>query len=233
MRNYHETVNDWETTQKQYTWLVETLLDCLKNHTSFVEKHPGIVASHDLEVIRDEIEDGLLTAMKILYCAEQLQLLYAMLDEKLEPEAEAYLLELIEVSEEAIENTQITTPLREARREARTVYNADEWKVLLDASGCFASIPRQSGEDWMNQNIPEKIPEFISTITSLFEEDVEFMKITRRVQEQLLNASLGWKVLHQSLNLGSAVFGIESDVEDRIKSDMRAAHSGPQASTEM
>ncbi len=36
MRNYHEAENDWETVQKQYTWLVETLLDCLKNHTSFV-----------------------------------------------------------------------------------------------------------------------------------------------------------------------------------------------------
>ena len=90
MRNYHEAENDWETVQKQYTWLVETLLDCLKNHTSFVEKHPGIVASGDLDAIRGEIEDGLLDATYTLYCSEQLQLLYAMLDERLEPEAEAY-----------------------------------------------------------------------------------------------------------------------------------------------
>ena len=229
MRNYHEAENDWETVQKQYTWLVETLLDCLKNHTSFVEKHPGIVASGDLDAIRGEIEDGLLDATYTLYCSEQLQLLYAMLDERLEPEAEAYLLELIEISEEAIENTQITAPLREAR----TIYNLEEWEVLIAASGWHKVIntPREDGE-WINQNIPEKIPEFISTVTTLFGEDAEFVKITRRVRQQLLNASLGWKVLHQSLNLGSAVFGTGSEVDDKIKSDMRAAHSGAQSSTE-
>ena len=65
-----------------------------------------------------------------------------------------------------------------------------------------------------------------------FGEDAEFVKITRRVRQQLLNANLGWKVLHQSLNLGSAVFGTGSEVDDKIKSDMRAAHSGAQSSTE-
>ena len=71
---------------------------------------------------------------------------------------------------------------------------------------------------------------FISTV-SPFGEDAEFVKITRRVRQQLLKQA-GWSVLRQSLDLGSAVFELESSVDRKIKSDMRAAHSGAQSSTE-
>ena len=66
-----------------------------------------------------------------------------MLDERLEPEAEAYLLELIEISEEAIENTQITAPLREAR----TIYNAEEWEVIAPQVGIKQSTHQGKTEN--------------------------------------------------------------------------------------
>ena len=47
-------------TKEHYTWLVETLLNGLKEHASFEEKYPDIAAPVEMQTIRDEMERALL-----------------------------------------------------------------------------------------------------------------------------------------------------------------------------
>ncbi len=70
-----------EHTKEHYTWLVETLLNGLKEHASFEEKYPDIAAPVEMQTIRDEMERALLEGMRLLYCSEQVELLDTMVEE--------------------------------------------------------------------------------------------------------------------------------------------------------
>ena len=58
------TIRSKRHTKEHYTWLIETLLNGLKEHASFEEKYPGIAAPVEMQTIRDEMERALLEGMR-------------------------------------------------------------------------------------------------------------------------------------------------------------------------
>lgn len=224
-----ETV-EREHTKEHYTWLVETLLHGLKEHASFEEKYPDIAAPVEMQTIRGELERALLEGMRLLYCSEQVELLDTMVKES-EPAMVSYLTELLNLVQSEMAESTLSAELQKAEK----VHDGDDWGALINTSG-WRAPKRESGHpqnDWIKRKVPSEAPAFLENLITIFPTHGKLEKATRRVQQQLRNASLGWSVLRQSLDLGSSVFELESSVDRKIKSDMRAAHSGPQASTEM
>ncbi len=216
-------------TKEHYTWLVETLLDGLKEHASFEEKYPSIVAPVEMQTIRDEMERALLEGMRLLYCSEQVELLETMVENS-EPEMASYLNELLTLVQSEMAVSTLSAELQKAVK----THDSDDWQALIKSSG-WRVPERELGHhqnNWIERKVPSEAPPFLENLITIFPTHGKLKKATRRVQQQLQNASLGWSVLRQSLELGSAVFELESSVDRKIKSDMRAAHSGPQPSTE-
>ena len=217
-------------TKEHYTWLVETLLNGLKEHASFEEKYPGIAAPVEMETIRNEMERALLEGMRLLYCSEQVELLETMVEEA-EPAMVPYLTELLNLVQSEMAESTLSAELQKAQR----THDCDDWQRLIKTSGWHAPErkPGHHHNDWMKRKVPSEAPEFLENLIAIFPKRGKLEKATRRVQRQLLNASLGWSVLRRSLDLGSSVFELESSVDKKIRTDMRAAHPGPRPPTEM
>lgn len=224
-----ETV-EREHTKEHYTWLVETLLHGLKEHASFEEKYPDIAAPVEMQTIRGEMERALLEGMRLLYCSEQVELLETLVEES-EPAMVSYLTELLNLVQSEMAESTLSAELQKAEK----THDSDDWQGLINTSG-WRAPDTESGHpqhDLLERKVPSETPAFLENLITIFPTNGKLEKATRRVQQQLRNASLGWSVLRQSLDLGSSVFELESSVDRKIKSDMRAAHSGPQALTEM
>ena len=224
-----ETV-EGKHTKEHYTWLVETLLAGLKEHASFVEKYPDIAAPVEMQTIRDEMERALLEGMRLLYCSEQVELLNTMVEES-EPATTPYLTGLLNLAQLEMAASTLSAELQKEEK----AHDSDDWQALINASG-WRTPERKSGHpqnDWIERKVPSEVPAFLENIITIFPTYGKLEKATRRVQQQLQNASLGWSVLRRSLDLGSSVFELESSVDRKIKSDMRAGQLESQASTEM
>lgn len=224
-----DKTDEGKSTKEHYTWLVETLLNGLKEHASFEKKYPDIAAPVEMQTIRDEMERALLEGMRLLYCSEQAELLDTMV-EKSEPAMASYLTELLNLVQLEIAESTLSAELQKAEK----THDGDDWKGLINTSG-WRGPETESGHppnDWLERKVPREAPAFLENLITTFPTNGKLEKATRRVQQQLQNASLGWSVLRRSLELGSSVFELESSVDRKIKSDMRAAHSGPQPSTE-
>jgi hypothetical protein len=225
-----DKTDEGKSTKEHYTWLVETLLNGLKEHASFEDKYPGIAAPVEMETIRNEMERALLEGMRLLYCSEQVELLDTMVDES-EPAMAPYLTELLNLVQSEMAKSTLSAELQKAEK----IHDCDDWRRLIGTSG-WNTPEYESGHpqnDWMKRKVPSDAPAFLENLITIFPTHGKLEKATRRVQQQLQNASLGWSVLRQSLDLGSSVFELESSVDRKIKSDMRADHSGPQSSKEM
>jgi hypothetical protein len=217
-------------TKEHYTWLVETLLNGLKEHASFVEKYPDIAAPVEMKTIRDEMERALLKGMRLLYCSEQVELLNTMVEES-EPAMTPYLTGLLNLAQLEMAASTLSAELQKEEK----AHDSDDWQALINASGWRTpeGESRHPQNDWIERRVPSEVPAFLENIITIFPTYGKLEKATRRVQQQLQNASLGWSVLRRSLDLGSSVFELESSVDRKIKSDMRAGHLESQASTEM
>jgi hypothetical protein len=223
-----ETI-DGKHTKEHYTWLVETLLDGLKEHAAFEEKYPDIAAPVEMQTIRDEMELALLEGMRLLYCSEQVELLDTMIEES-ELALTPYLIELLNLVQSEMAESTFSAELQLAEK----TLDGEDWQTLINTSG-WRAPERESvhfKNDWIERKVPNETPAFLENLIAIFPTHGKLEKATRRVQHQLQNASLGWSVLRRSLDLGSAVFEIESSVDRKIKSDMRSNHSGSFKTTE-
>ena len=199
-----ETV-EREHTKEHYTWLVETLLNGLKEHASFEEKYPGIAAPVEMQTIRDEMERALLEGMRLLYCSEQVELLDTMVEES-EPAMASYLTELLNLVQSEMAASTLCAELQKAEK----VHDGDDWKALINTSGWRAPErePGHHQNDWIGRKVPSQAPAFLENLITIFPTHGKLEKATRRVQQQLQNASLGWSVLRQSLDLGLSLIHI-------------------------
>ena len=225
----HENKGETPSTELQYTWLVRTLLDGLKEHAGFQEKYPNVAAPNEMKTIWNEMEAALLKSMHLLYCSEQIGLLKRM-RKTAEPADVPQLDEWIGKLQSEIEASDLSATMQAAE----AIHTMDEWKTFIPASGWTAPTEKPETEQfhWMKQSIPKHPPAFMENILEVFPQHKKLEKATRRVQRQIKRSSLGWRVLRESLELGSSAFQVESSVDRNIKSDMRRAPLSTPSTTE-
>lgn len=209
--------------KQHYVWLVEKLLDGLREQNAFENNHPTLATSSDLSTIRKEMETALSEGMRMVHCYEQVHLLEAILEEGDSP-LESYLTDLVYTLEQEISECTFNGTLHESQ----TNHDAEEWERLIEASGCTSTLPEPSPHhnDWLKGDIPPKSPEFLKTVQTIFPMESKLQKATARVNEQIQRTILGRKILIQSLNLGSAAFRVESSIDKMVKSYMRSGDLG-------
>ena len=211
-------------TKQHYVWLVEKLLDGLREQNAFENNHPTLATSHDLSTIRKEMETALSDGMRMVYCYEQVDLLETILEEG-DSALESYLTDLVYTLEQEISECTFDGTLQECQ----TNYDAEEWERLIEASRCTTILPEPNPHhaDWLKRDIPPKSPEFLNTVRTIFPKESKLQKATCRVDEQIQRTILGRKILIQSLSLGSAAFRVESSIDKMVKSYMRSDDLGP------
>ena len=211
-------------TKQHYVWLVEKLLAGLGEQKAFEMNHPPLATSSDLSTIRKEMETALSDGMRMVYCHEQVELLETILGEG-DSALESYLTDLVYKLEQEISDCTFNGTLQESQ----TNHDADEWERLIEASGCTGTLPELNPHhaDWLKRDIPPKSPEFLKTVRTIFPKESKLQKATCRVDKHIQRTILGRKILIQSLNLGSAAFGVESSLDKMVKSYMRSGDLGP------
>ena len=211
-------------TKQHYVWLVEKLLAGLGEQKAFENNHPTLATSSDLSTIRKEMETALSDSMRMVYCHEQVELLETILEEG-ESALEVYLTDLAYMLGKEISECTFNGTLQECQ----TNHDADEWERLIEASGLITTLPEPNPHhaDWLKRNIPPKSPEFLNTIRTIFPKESKLQKATCRVDEHIQRTILCRKILIQSLDLGSAAFGVESSMDKMVKSYMRSGDLGP------
>ena len=109
-------------TKQHYVWLVEKLLDGLREQNAFENNHPTLATSSDLSTIRKEMETALCEGMRMVHCYEQVHLLEAILEEGDSPLG-SYLTDLIDTLEQEISECTFNGTLHESQtnHDAKTV----------------------------------------------------------------------------------------------------------------
>lgn len=208
--------NDNEQLTKQhYTYLVKELLSALQEHNNFEDNYPGLATSPESNKIRGYLEERIAESMRMLYCLEQLELLESMLMEDHQG-LECYLDELRYMLKKEIDDVKLELNLEKSQK----IYDPDEWYQLIESAELILEN-RSKSLDWTGINTPPESPEYLETIIKIFPNQDGLVSSSRKLQEHVKRCMLGKDILDRSFNLGSSVFGIESSVDMKVKSNMR------------
>ena len=208
--------NDHEKFTKQhYTYLVKELLCALEEHCNFEDNYPYLATSPESNKIRRYLEEKIAESMRMLYCHEQLELLESMIMED-DQGLESYLNELRYMLRKEIDDVKLELNLEKSQK----IYDPDEWDQLIGSADLILQNQSKS-VDWTAINTPPESPEYLETIIKIFPNQDGLVSSSCKLQEHVKRCMLGKDILERSFNLGSSVFGIESSVDKKVKSNMR------------
>ena len=149
--------------------------------------------------------------------------------EESEPAMASYLNELLNLVQSEMAASTLCAELQKAEK----VHDGDDWKALINTSGW--RVPQRDSRhhqnDWIKRKVPTEAPAFLENLIAIFPTHGKLEKATRSTTATP-ECKLGLECSPSVLGRGSAVFELESSVDRKIESDMRAAHSGAQSSTE-